>query len=323
MKKNNYYYPPVKAYSHHAFPLSAILSNPHAFDWFLCNYIYVYFGGNINKYNFLVQYSNQPFLSLRDIHKKEFPSTMANTDYHIWIRNKIDDGYLVLLFIDEYYLPESDEYLSEHIPHEILIVGYGTDTCIYLSYTNNILKENICKWQDIIVSSDEYWGGNGTVAKLYSSRNGQFQYDEKLILRQLKDYLYSNNPYNDLAIWGDYYPYKDFVYGQKANDMLLDYTKQECCFDIRYFDVVFEHKKCMYTRLQTMYNRNKEGMISERDLSFWKDIADKSKLLLNRGLKYNIKYPTGNLSKETLISLMDDYKKMFEAEAKWLENIVK
>ena len=323
MKKNNYYYPPVKAYSHHAFPLSVILSNPHAFDWFLCNYIYVYFGGNINKYNFLVQYSNQPFLSLRDIHKKEFPSTMTHTDYYTWIRNKIEDDYLVLLFIDEYYLPKSEHYLFKHIPHEILVVGYDTDNCIYLSYINNILKENSSKWQDIIISSDEYWGGNGIVAKLYSSRNGQFQYDENLIMKQLKDYLYSHNPYSDLAIWGDYYHYKDFIYGTKANDMLLDYTIQEGYFDMRYFDVVFEHKKCMHSRLQVMYNRNDAGIITEKDLAFWKDILNKSKLLLNRGLKYNIKYDTDKLPKMVLANLIDDYKRLFESEGIWLKSIIK
>ena len=193
---------------------------------------------------------------------------------------------------------------------------------MYLSYINNILKEKSCKWQDIIISSDEYWGGNGIVAKLYSSRDGRFQYDENLIIKQLKDYLYSYNPYNDLAIWGDYYPYKDFIYGLKANNMLLDYTIQESYFDIRYFDVVYEHKKCMHSRLQVMYNRNNAGIITEKDLAFWKDILDKSKLLLNRGIKYNIIYPNGNIPKKILVDLINDYRSLFESEQNWLENII-
>ena len=102
--------------------------------------------------------------------------------------------------------------------------------------------------------------------------------------------------------------------------MLLDYTIQESYFDIRYFDVVYEHKKCMHSRLQVMYNRNNAGIITEKDLAFWKDILDKSKLLLNRGIKYNIIYPNGNIPKKILVDLINDYRSLFESEQNWLEN---
>ena len=323
MNRVNFCIPPIKCYAHHAFPLGVILTNGNAKDWFFCNYSYIYFGGDMNQYNCLAQYSKMPFLYQRDIYKEEFDSGMTMEDYHQWIKKQIEKGYAVLLFADRFYLPDSDNYQKEHYPHEILIVGYENELCIYWDYAGQMLKECRCTWNNIMVSSDKYYKGKDRIAKLYAAEDGEFQYDEKFIWRQIKDYFNSYNPYDALAVWGKYHCYKDFIFGRDANKCLANLWQETERIDIRYADAFYEHKKCMRMRLEYAAKRKDGlGIITKADLEFWKQTEQRSNILLNMVLKYNIINWEGVHSERLFVNIMNEFRQICVAEDEWMGKIV-
>lgn len=320
-KKNkiNYVKPEVISYAHHAYPLGLIRTNKESEEWFVSNYIHMYYSLEGLPFNFIVEYLNNPFIEIRHIYKKEFENLSSKLGLFEWIKAEIDLGNAFEVIIDYYFLPPSQFYKKKHMMHEILIIGYDEQYCFYWDYVNGEYSENACKWKDIVPYESQELYGKGIAAKIIKCKNSTFVFDLKSVLIDLKNYFNSYNIYPQIAIWGDYSWYKECVFGISCIVKLMEYLQyNEYKFiDYRNINVFYEHKKCMTLRVEFL-SKYVEGLSVER----WMEIEKRWKILLEKCLKYNVYLQRGKTCIKKYEDIINEIEQLYTMEKKEMHILI-
>ena len=318
--KTEYVKPDIISYSHHAFPLGVILTKNNAFNWMLSNYITLYSGLEMNAFNFLVNYNSNPFLDMRNVYSAEIKAIIDSVSLKNWVKFELDQGMPVELMVDYYYLPLTGAFCKTHFMHEILITGYTDDErVIYWDYTKRIYQENVCEWNDIRIFNSKTFYGDGVAGKVYYAKEANYDLDINLVKFQLDKYLLSENPYSDIAIWGDYQAYRNCFYGISCTQILAEEIKKSDKIDIRYLNVFYEHKKLMWYRMKALKKEN----------SLWCNVLQKAyenlqsrwKMLMYGAIKANF-YDQEKRDKEK-VRLANKIVDLYEMEITILSDCLK
>lgn len=314
--------PPIIGYQFYAYPLGVLYSSDKYLSCLYNDFIQLRCISNYrdvnNDLHFMFQspdvYGGIPCFEFHVFDKNDF--FKANSDINKHIISIIDEEYYLYALIDEFYIPNSRSYKKRHMLHDILLTGYN----IYENYFYNWGFNCNGTFQKRKVSFSEFYDAlkgqyipdkyNLIILFKKVKAEKEFALDLEIVKTMLIDYLmsktYSNIDEMDYALKTNIFhgskAYNNFlstcfdyrqklrnnyIYGLRVYDYLSAYLENNIVTDIRPFHVLWEHKACMYMRVEYMI---KNGFVlhSNQLLERFKKIEQLSFLVRNLILKYFI-----------------------------------
>lgn len=322
--------PPITCYLHHSYPLTVAMFHKDFDSWFFSNYIQLEYKVENDTLNFFTYplCGSTVFCPLIDYRILDLEFIFkANMNVIDFIKNSINQGYYVITYVDEFFIPERIVYLEKmHLRHEIMIYGFDinksifnvigyTDkgayapSCVSFSEFKNSFLSSINKANDIMLLK----------AKDKTSFNPSYEFDIESVKNLLSEYLLSKNSSANLRPFGN--PY-DYVYGISVYKQLIMYyqnvlqSKNEENCDIRHFHLLYEHKKTMVSRLE--YLTEKKYINTKNDfISIFMNFKKDALKLRNSLIKYNI-----SKDKMLLNTVIDTLQKMYKGEKETIEELL-
>ncbi|WP_138750960.1 hypothetical protein [Paenibacillus sinopodophylli] len=273
--------PLVKAYKHHAFILAMMENLPAQNQWILSHYLQIFSphdiisdpNANWHWLDFLIVGEESPFLSKQTLSLSELQSY----DLDSYIKETLDNGSYLYLFVEAYYLIHHTAYYNEYMPNNILVYGYeeheeGT-SILFLDYSYRgarKLEKFVIPLTDLktaIVAFDTrghtYADYSCIFTPVEAAYNLSLPYVEELIFEYLHSLptfaKYTNDPFFDQSICGI-----------KIYDSFLHYfnwmEKDDTRLNILPFCILEEHKTVLYElsmMLLNMHLLESEAVVSD------------------------------------------------------------
>ena len=301
--------PPIIAYQYHAYSLGALFQNATFIDYFMCNYINIFYNKRLcNKAN---------FTSEDDKYFDEMPSFTRNTisfqnnflfDYSCdsftkMVMFMIENEYYINGFINEYYVPDRTSYRSCYFRHDFLIYGYDYEQKVFnsIGYNSNWdYKEHYIPFEDFYYGIKSVKGTNW-IHFFKNIKEYKYSFDITNFKKQLYNYLNSVNTNNNLE--------NDCFYGINVyHAFAIDIEANPKYIDLRYVRLLLEHKRCMYLRIQYLITN---GYLEDDNyLSAYSEIVRIFEIIFNITMKNNksnkctdriLNYLQSSIEKETKI----------------------
>lgn len=295
--------PPIIGYLHHAYPLS-ILANEEAYlPWFYSNYIQLYCPPNFQnpirnrtlKFNFYrrpdARVSFSPYLKVQILDRDLI--FKSPTDILPFVVACLDKDYYIRLVVDEYFLPDSAAYQKRSLVHETLIYGYDNQTFAGIGYNKNgdydSYRIGFSELKQAVVQADltGHYDPDGLRLFKYDS-HVRYDFDIYLVREHLEDFLFSKNSSQRFRMLAN--P-TDGAYGlatySSLKSRIVSFLTSPSSFDIRPVHILWEHKKCMVSRLKYMeghgYLKSEDGFSMQ-----YEELARKTGMLRMMLLKFKI-----------------------------------
>lgn len=252
--------PPIIGYLHHAYHLSIAQEHPDFQDWFNCNYIqmkYYSARGWLNFYSLDILYNYYPLLDLEVLSNRTIKS--CKIDIIEFIVNCIDNGYYVWLYLDEYYDPGKKNYKEVHHKHEYLLYGYNDKSELHTVGFNN---QSVYAFYEIgfdnFLTAYNSIEENFEIKMLRPNIKNSYEFDVFNTKDILDDYINSRDTSIRNRMFGT--TSSDIVYGldiyKHMRINLEDPKNSNLRYDIRPLHIMWEHKKCMTSRIKFLYEKN-------------------------------------------------------------------
>lgn len=307
--------PDIANYMHHVAIQVPILDHRYYYDWMYSNYIQLEVRTpEKNEHfsaNFFLEMPCEGMASICPIEEFYSQTTkeIVQKDAIQDTINKLNNGFYLYNFLDDYYVPTRASHQKRHFIHDSIIYGYDKEKSLFYLYGyNKTLVKSEISWRDFekaITTVNDL-----KVHGMYRALNDtKYEIDIKGIVEMLQNYLSSSDmsekrcEYGKVALKGQKYKYGLAVY-----DVYLDYLnyvlERNCYCDLRWITLFEEHAKCMYGRIKYLQKRkiidNNESLIK----SAW-EITKILEIIKAIELKYQI---TGN--GQEIIKARGDFEKV-------------
>lgn len=285
--------PMIRAYLHHAFPLSVTMTEPYYNNWILNNFIQLIFDpAHSCQLDFHEpMYNWWSCLRTQRLYKTDLDRhAISPID---WLCREIHSGVYAAAWIDMYYIKGHALYQTDHRQHGALLYGVDEEeACFYA-----MLYNEDSYYRDVTIPFDMflegYHGPCGNWQVVYIdflsiNYDACVDYHFYSIQHKLRCYLESKNyDVDDLK----YHTNIDITdYGVSACHRLCEHIEGAAAsgeIDKRFVSVFYEHKKCMMYRI---------GMILEEyaidgypfTQSDRETLTVKANQVLMMSLKYNL-----------------------------------
>lgn len=271
--------PPVIAYLHHAYMLSITGQCASFKDWFHSSYIQLYddyLTGGLNFFEHDFTRFQQPLLSHHSMCIDAFRS--GGYDIIEFAKHCLDTDYYFYTFVDESYIPGKEAYKSkQRYTHEVLVYGYDAAAKEFQS----IGFSDKFQYEKSTISFDNFALGFNHMEISASFRNNihllkpsldvEYPFQLKQVAGLLEDYYLSRNTSEQYSMVRA--PYRS-AFGMAIYDYLIqnfeDVLKGKVRLSINSLHLLWEHKKCMISRVQ--YMQQKYGMLLDYDITPLKEI---------------------------------------------------
>lgn len=262
----------ITTYLHRSLPLCAILAYEENYPWYYQHYLQI----------FSVKYSNgfcraeflEPKNNFSEIfHETYIPfSEMENSPSIIeFIVNKIDLGYYVTVYVDEYHLPEKASYNKSHFVHPSLIYGYDNKEKKLMSIgfdADGIFREITFDYNSFAGAYEDGkqhykefapWAEMEAIQLLKPKKlDKKYNFIEEKFMDEIGCYLKSaganESRVNNLISPEELQSISDIKYGMDVYDVVLEalqtLSPNMITIDYRTLHLLYEHKKCIYDRLR-------------------------------------------------------------------------
>ena len=230
--------------------------NNQYFKWIANNYIQYKFNPEETapaNYIDLIKrdyktYSIHPFIKFTE-DKQDLIQSVYNG---IWdyVLTKLRHGYYVHLYLNEYYIPNSDSYQEQYFLHENLFYGYNED-----SKTVSIIHISLGKPVKREITKEtllQAYTGMSAVCMEFEPDCDPYELDIFHIYSRLSDYLDGRNSSEDHAYVSET---EKGIFGIDIYQALLHDPTGRSVFlnDIRVSYMLYEHKQCMKQRFAYLY----------------------------------------------------------------------
>ncbi len=336
----------LTTYLTYSLPLCAILSDDRAYPWFYQHFIQLYTltdeMGNLWA----------DYLEERDFYKDmaesviyDYKALSNEKDILGFIINKINMGYYVIIFIDEYYLPRKPSYMSDHFMHQLMIYGYNNVTQIFKTIAfdeNKEFRTDDYSYEQIeqayhvgknYYDSSPVWVLNETVEIIrLKDITKSYRFDMDLFLKDLNIYLSGQGEYskirpNNLKTNGSQASF-NFKIFDELDLHLNDLIKGKYTMDFRYMHLLYEHKYVMLKRLEYIALSHKSKERLQFLLQQYKDwvvirtLRARNLYIKHMVMKENDRYNSNYIIK-TLLEIIDYIRLAKAKEKDILTNIYK
>lgn len=240
------------------------LSENQYYKWLFMNHIQLYYSescGMLDYYLYPLKYfqrfSINPFLAF-------FPekrSTIKSYNWTEWdlVRNAIDNNRYIALHLDEYYVPDRDDYKKYHYFHENLIYGYSEESkTIYLlgvifgqPKLSTISFRLFCKaYNSKIKEGSAHFSVLNDIIMMEYRPSNTYSFDIRNICSFLDDYINGTNSSNKLSWLTPSDPHASFGVNIFKKITQFHNGNMLIISDVRISYVLHEHTKCMIERIK-------------------------------------------------------------------------
>ncbi|GIQ70799.1 hypothetical protein DUZ99_16810 [Xylanibacillus composti] len=282
--------PLISAYTSYGSIFS--LMEDRLWPWVYNNFIQIRFAPNWRIYTFdhhPILLKNCPGIAFHSLPQEMVVQT-GKTLKQIII-DAIDMGYYLYIFVDRYYIPQSDSYQKEQHIHELFIFGYDLERDVAFvadNLQNGKFVQTSCPFVELekgywtIPADFDFWT---EVRFLKRKADYECKLNLENIAASIESYLHSRKTF-------DLVEEQECEFGLESLDRLLDYVgNPELAghyLDIRPFHFLYEHKLLMATR--TKYLMEQERVAFDQSLLGQSINLEKQYMYLrNLVLKYNVK----------------------------------
>lgn len=315
--------PPIVGYLHHAYHLSIAKEHPFFYEWFYSNYIQLKYYPKTRWLNFYcldLSYKYYPLLDMESINNLTIKTN--GIDVIPFVINRIKEGYYVWVFTDEYYDPNRIAYKISHNIHESLIYGYSLNKgCLYTVgfSTQSIYTYTEISFNDFSIAFNSV-ETNAEVKTLKPNIDIEYEFDIVNVKNLINDYVNSENTSIRNRMFG--VPSSNTIYGLNIIKYIkIDFEnpiENVTFYDIRPLHIMWEHKKCMTSRIR--YLLEKKQINDNSIYENYKEIEKKILLLRNFQIKFKVTN-NENFIKKIINSLDEIYNKEAEILVKLLNSI--
>lgn len=290
-------YPIITSFTKHANLFSVLSGTKNYYEWFLNNYIQLWFRTDNNILDFYMPFMPQlcPLLYCQKL-SREFMNISLKINIKDFLINCINEKYYVSIVLDEYFIPISPFFKKRHHPHEVLIYGYNCK--LNLFYIADFFKNRKYSYSQApfnliekayysVKQQDDYLNA----IHLYK-HNEEAKFDLSItnIKKGIGNFLNSVNPSYQFSNYEQ--PKNDgWIFGKNIYSYIKDYLirrgeagKQ---VDARIYHVLYDHKKCMALRLKYLREIN-YSYVSEELVKLIENVEMLSLIIRNMILKYNL-----------------------------------
>lgn len=208
-------------------------------------------------------------------------------DMFQYIKCNIDNNRYIMIWLDEFYIPQLSAYKKYTYYHESLIYGYdeGNLQLYLVSFKGGKPKTITVSIEQLMQASRK--STNQMYIFEYSPNNNLYEIDIAHIFSNIRDYL---EGFNSAARTNYIYYSNDGVYGINIyNELLKSENQDNFLADERIPYLLYEHKKCMYDRFNYLF---KYGIISASNkkeiLNYLENIRDEAHNMLYLVIKFQI-----------------------------------
>lgn len=262
---------------HYAFPLCIILQDKKYIPWFYEHYIDIcvetYKDGINLWYPDAVSYVDTQHYNNQAIYMNFIDYKLLENDFNIinFIIDKINLDLYSVVFVDEYYISESQHYSKQHFVHEFLIYGYD-DIKEQLMAVGFDKRRNFTKllfsyseFRKAFEKGKDYCIDPGlqdraiVLLGLYTHKN-EYPFDISRFLLCLQNYTLSKIDSDQMFFWRFDEKKADCIsFGISAYDAFIDYLEKilkcDCKGNYINFHFLYENKKAIHKRLEYIVNR--------------------------------------------------------------------
>ncbi len=333
----------LTTYLNFSLPLCAILTDDSLYSWFYQHFVQLYTLTDGNG-NLWVDYLEQLdfYRDVADGKIYQYESMSEEKNIVEYIISKISKGCYVLIFVDEYYLPQKASYMSKHFLHQIMVYGYNNQTETFMTVAFNdkgVFASNEYSYkifnQAYELGKENYesspvWVLNENVVIIRLKDNVKtYKFNLDLFLEELKIYLSGDGNYsmirpNNLETNG-----RQASFNFQVHDELIlhlnNLIQGKSTMDFRYMHLLFEHKSIMHKRLEYIVSHFNSGEKLVQLIKEYSEVVKKALYARNLFLKQTIIAQGGSgndtYKNEILLKIINTVRLVKEKERKLLTNI--
>jgi len=312
---------PIIGLQYIAYTLGIVLNDEESLPWYYSNYIQLVSGNTfLSAMHFYpAWYHTIPFLIVQAF-KKEI-TKFGNINIHKFIKDCIDNQLYFYSVFDEFYVPRRLSYGRRHFQHDFLIYGYDEAQQEYIlaGFDENRFYRtttvSFAQFEEAFFSEmNEY------VHLLKRNEGLKYNFNLKRVCELLEDYLYRRNTSERYSDGTSLEAISDRHWGLDVYKHLRGYFNSlingDAWYDIRPLHILYEHKKCMVSRLEYM---EKNNYISDCSylIDSYKILENKSMVMRNLQLKYS-----ATSDKKYLRSIVETLAEIEQKEEELLEILI-
>ena len=281
--------PPIETYQSSSFILGIVLANDNIKNAYFNNYINLSCNNTSDIWNMNLRFVNDLWEDYRVAGLAEMDmyhlKNIAKENFGDFIKERIDQGnYLLLYYIDEYYLSYTENYMKKHFIHDTYIYGYSTDLFYIMAYKDNKLQTCEILIEEIV---------SGIYAYMDVDKDANFcsfrpfhaihvEIDCMKIKNEIRNYVKGYQLNSD-----------GIISGIGIYDILM------CCLrskidsyehnklDLRVFRLLWEHKKVLIDHIKEIINSKNCKEVCIDKMEYIERNANKVFML---AIKYNMIY---------------------------------
>lgn len=248
------------------------------------------FSEELTFYHTPIQYSC-PYIYVEVVNR--YTNNITDSIVINYIKNMIDNGYYVEIFVDHFYLSVSNAYQQYHKQHPIFIYGYDDYTFYAADFFRGPFSSEKINFHEFL---DAYSKDDETHApfihqcfRMSKYHPYDYKLDLELIKTSTKDYLDGCDSFKRYLHFYEF-RYMKLYFGLNYYNALTEHLySNNQTLDPRMFHVLYDHKVIMKFRIDYLYkndmisNSNYQELIEAVDY-----VGEKANILRNQVLKYNI-----------------------------------
>ena len=332
----------ITTYLHRSLPLCAILAYDKYLPWYFSNFIQIFSHTDFNGY---VEIN---YLEARDCYIEI--AEVVCLGYHLlkneksileFIIEKLNMGYYLVINVDEFYLSNKWVYQNNHFVHSSLIYGYDNTTKQVKAIGFNQerlfteLTFDYSEFNDayengkIYYKNDAPWCDWSAVQLIRpKSFEGEFPFIINRFINELEEYLFSRSDLRRLYSFE--YQTEQVEYGFKTYDVLIknlhNLLAGKPTIDYRAIHLLYEHKKCLYERLEYVITEYKlSGEIIELHKQYMEIVESWNEIRIEFLAQCFAEFDIKKLSQEQksmLYNVINKVNKVKETEYEVLQRVI-
>lgn len=257
----------VTTYLNYSLPLCVLLQNDNKKEYLMEHFSNIYLMKDDEDYIWLDYHEDSSLLEdVLELKNEKRKSLRSFENIEELLLKKINEGYYLMVFTDEFYASNSGKYGKEHCFFQLFIYGYSTEEDLFygLSFDeqNNFGKvqlslRDIMKGINYCLFYDEKvpeWINNYFLVYLKESDFSKpFHCDPNRVIEKVKDYFFSRPGDSELRPDVVAERGSKAIYGLAAQEEVINSLKKSLdgnfYIDYRCFHLLCEHKKNMYEKI--------------------------------------------------------------------------
>lgn len=257
-------YPEITSYSIQSNVLSIIANYEETLPWYHSHFVQLC----CDKQSLMIGFTDWAHNDTIFVPRQHVDNSLIKNKWESniceFLINSINLDFYNYFYIDEYYIPDSNAYQSYKFVHNVFVYGYDIEEEIFFiagSLKDGKYMFTRCTFTELenayksVSQIEDLLGG----VTMYKYKKISVDFDLNFVANSIIEYLYSKNSFQydkRLHIYKD-----EFIYGISVYQHLDDYLSrllhgEDKKIDKRPFHALWDHKKCMLSRIKYMGTNN-------------------------------------------------------------------